>query len=313
MSEAARWDRIAEAGSPAVLRLLRFVLRRLGRRGLLALAWPASVFFALRRGGARRASQRYLERVAATPEGRAALGTAKPGLREVLRHFHEFSLVLCDRIVVWTGALDAMEFDHDGSERLFELARTGEGALLLGAHVGSLDLMGLVARRYGLKVNVIAFHRNAERINAFLESLGAKSVRLIELEPGSVQAAFEMRACIERGEFVVIMADRVPPGAPGRSEPVRFFGGDARFPIGPFLLAGVLGCPVYLAWCARTGDARYRTVLRPLAPAQRVRRPERAAWARELMGRYAERIEETCRHYPFQWFNFFDFWEEEAG
>jgi len=313
MSEAARWDRISEAGAPTVLRVLRFVLRHLGRRGMLVVVRLSSAFFALRRGEARRASRRYLERIAATPEGRTALGTARPGLRTVMRHFHEFSLVLYDRMVAWSDALDALEFEHDGSERLFELGRGGEGALLLGAHVGSLDLMSIIARRYGLKVNVVAFHRNAERINAFLESLGAKGVRLIALDPGSVQAAFEVRACIERGEFVAMMADRVPPGAAGRTAALRFLGREARFPLGPFMLAGVLGCPVYLAFCARTGDARYRTVLRPLAPAQRVRRAERAAWARELMGLYVARIEETCRRYPLQWFNFYDFWEEEAG
>jgi predicted LPLAT superfamily acyltransferase len=280
---------------------------------MLVIVWLTSLFFTLRRSEARRASRRYLERIAATPEGRAALGTGRPGLRAVLRHFHEFSRVLYDRMRVWSGALDTMDFDHDGSERLFELGRKGEGALLLGAHVGSLDMMSLISRRHGLKVNVVAFHRNAERINAFLESLGAKSVRLIQLDPGSVQAAFEIRACIERGEFVAMMADRVTPGAAGRSASVSFLGRDARFPLGPFLLAGVLGCPVYLAFCARTGDARYTTVLRPLAPAQRVRRAERAAWASELMGRYVARIEETCRRYPYQWFNFFDFWEEPSA
>jgi predicted LPLAT superfamily acyltransferase len=231
----------------------------------------------------------------------------------VLRHFREFALVLYDRMVVWSGALDAMEFEHDGSERIFELGRKGEGALLLGAHIGSLDMMGFIARRYDLKINVVAFQRNAERINAFLQSLGATNVRIIPLEPGSLVAAFAVRACIERGEFAVMMADRVTPGAAERSAPVEFLGREARFPLGPFLLAGVLGCPVYLAFCLHTGDARYTTVMRPLAAPGRVRRPAREAWARELLGRYVERIEETCRRHPYQWFNFFDFWEEESA
>ena len=312
MSGAARWEQMSEAGSQWTLEVMRWILRHLGRRTTLVIAALASGFFALRRAAARRASQRYLARIALTPEGRAALGARAPGLRAVLRHFYEFSLVVYDRMLAWSGALGALEFDHDGSDRLFTLARKREGALLLGAHIGSLDMMGFIARRYDIKVNVVAFHRNAQRINAFFESLGAKNVRMIQLDPGSVRAAFEIRSCIERGEFVAMMADRATPGSDERSAAVSFLGREARFPLGPFLLAGVLGCPVHLAFCVRTGDARYTTVLRPLAAAERVRRPEREAWAHELLLRYVARIEETCRRHPFQWFNFFDFWAEEA-
>jgi predicted LPLAT superfamily acyltransferase len=313
MSDEARWEQISEAGSPWSLAVMRWILQHLGRRAGIVVAALSSGFFVLRRGEARRASRRYLRRIAATREGRAALGAREPGLLAVWRHFHEFALVVYDRMLAWSGALGAMDFDHDGSDRVFTLARKGEGALLLGAHLGSLDMMGFIARRHDLKVNVVAFHRNAERINAFFESLGAKNVRMIALDPRSVAAAFEVRACIERGELVALMADRAVPGPAARSAAVRFLGRDAHFPLGPFLLAGVLGCPVYLAYCLRSGDARYTTVLRALAPAKRVPRREREAWARELLERYVARIEETCRLHPYQWFNFFDFWREEAA
>lgn len=312
MSEAARWDRMSEAGSRASLGIAGWIVRHLGRRATLAIARVTSAFFVLRRGAARRASGRYLARVAASPGGPDALGVAQPGVRAVHRHFTEFSRVLYDRMLAWSGGLDSLDFDHDGSDRIFGLARSGQGALLLGAHVGSLDLMGFITRRYALKMNVVVFHRNAERINAFLEALGAPSARMIQLEPGSVRAAFEVRSCLERGEFVAMMADRAMPGAAARSATTRFLGGDARFPLGPFLLAGVLGCPVYLALCLRSGDARYTTVMRELTAGERVPRRQREAWARELLARYAARVEEVCRRHPFQWFNFFDFWEDEA-
>jgi predicted LPLAT superfamily acyltransferase len=313
MSDAARWEQISEAGSQWTLDAMRWILRHLGRRLTLVVAGFTSAFFVLRRGEARRASWRYLERVAATPEGRAALGDSGSRLKFVLRHFYEFCLSIYDRMVVWSGALDSMEFEHDGSGELFELAAKGEGALLIGAHIGSLDMMGFVAREHELKVNVVAFQKNAERINAFFESLGAENVRMIQLEPGSVRAAFEVRACIERGESVSIMADRVPPGTAERSASVSFLGRPARFPLGPFLLAGVLGCPVYLALCVRTGDMSYTTVMRPIASATKVPRKDRDQWARELLARYVALIEAICQRYPFQWFNFFDFWQEESG
>jgi predicted LPLAT superfamily acyltransferase len=311
MSDAARWEQMSEAGSQWTLEAARWILRHLGRRLTLVIAALVSVFFALRRGTARRASRRYLGRVAATPEGRAALGGERVGLALVLRHFYEFSLGLYDRMLAWSGSLAAMDFEHDGSGELFDLAERNEGALLLGAHIGSLDMMGFVAREHRLKVNVVAFHGNAERINAFLESLGAENVRMIQLEPGSVQAALAVRACIERGEAVAMMADRVAPGRAAPSVRVDFLGRPAPFPLAPFLLAGVLGCPVYLALCVRTGDRRYTTIMRPLAAAAKVPRGEREKWARGLLTRYVALIESSCRRYPLQWFNFFDFWQED--
>ena len=175
-------------------------------------------------------------------------------------------------------------------------------------------MMGLIARRHDLKVNIVAFQQNAERINAFLRSLGGENLRMIQLDPGSVQPVLALRACIERGEFVAIMADRVAPGASeARTLRTAFLGREARFPVGPFRLASALGCPVNLAFCLRTGDARYTTVMRPLAPATRVPRPQRDAWMHALLARYAAEIEVTCRLHPYQWFNFFDFWGEGAA
>jgi predicted LPLAT superfamily acyltransferase len=313
VSEAARWERLSESGSRRSLEVARWIVRRLGRRMGVGAAALAGTYFMLRRGASRRASRRYLERVAAMPAGRAALGTVRPGPTKVLRHFYEISLSVLDRIVVWGGALDAMELTHDGSEEVFALADAGHGALILGAHIGNLDMLGFVARRHDLLVNVVAYYGNAERINAFLKSLGNEQVRVLERDPDSAQTALRIRACLERGEFVVVMADRVAPGGAERSELVRFLGDPARFPLTPFLLAATLGFPVSLSLCVRTGDARYAAVMRPIAASpQRTPRRERDQRARELLARYVSLLEEVCLRYPLQWFNFFDFWEDET-
>ena len=313
MSQAARWEHLSEAGSRTSLEVARWIVRRLGRRMGVGAAAIAGAYFMLRRGSSRRASRRYLERIAATPTGRAALGGEAPGRTMVLRHFYEISLSVLDRMVIWSGALDAMELDYDGAEDVLALADAGRGALILGAHVGNLDMLSFVAQRHDLVVNVVAYFGNAERINGFLQSLGNEQLRVIERNPDSAQTALTVRACLERGEFVVVMADRVAPGGAERSERVPFLGDPARLPLGPFLLAATLGFPVYLALCVRTGDARYTAVMRPIAAtAERTPRPERDRRARELLARYVSVLEDVCRRHPLQWFNFFDFWEDDS-
>jgi predicted LPLAT superfamily acyltransferase len=277
------------------------------------LLWGIAVYFSLFARDVRRASRQYLDHLWASPEGRVALGRS-PNFLTVVRHIQSFAVSLYDRMVVWGGALEDFEIEHDGSGEIFEFASRRRGALLLGAHLGSFELLWFLSRKYDLAINVVVFYENAERINAFFDALNPKiHMRAIGLDPTSVQAAFEIKACIDRGEIVVILADRPETREHSRSSLVTFLGAPASFPLGPFLLAGTLECPTLMALCVRTGDSRYRTVLRPLREAVHIPRQEREKRAQELLEQFVGNLESYCHLFPFEWFNFFEFWDETQG
>jgi predicted LPLAT superfamily acyltransferase len=303
----AGWTRIAELGSRRALRFAGWLVRRVGRRPMLALLWLPSLYFYLRSETARRGSRQYLARIYAA----TGVREGQPSRLDVLRHLHAFAINIYDRILLWSGQLALERVEHDGSAELFELTRQGRSALLLGAHLGCVDMLWSISRDYDLAINVVVFYRNAERINAFFESLapGAR-LRAIEIDPESVSAAFQIKTCLDRGEFVVLLADRLPPGAAARAAEASFLGAPAQFPFSPFLAATVLGCPVYYAACLRTSDLAYRTILRPLRPAGRFPRSEREKVAEELLRRYVAELEHDCAQQPLQWFNFYEFWPE---
>lgn len=307
----SHWSRIAERGSIGAMRAGAFVHRRFGRGPIQIVLWLSAIYFFVASSAVRRGSRQYLEHLWASPEGRKALAR-KPGSLAVVRHIHSYAVSLYDRFVVWGGELDRYQVEHDGSERIFELASQRRGALLLGAHLGSYELLWFLSKQHDLAINVVVYYQNAERVNAFFEALnpGVK-VRAIGLDPGSVNSAFQIKACIDRGEFVVILADRAPPGDRSREALVSFLGRRAGFPLSPFLLAGVLGCPVFLALCVRTGNTRYQTVLAPLREAEKIPRRERDKRARELVERYVGILESRCQQTPFEWFNFYRFWDEQ--
>jgi predicted LPLAT superfamily acyltransferase len=309
MSSGAAWATAAERGSVGALRAMAWLYRRFGRAFGIALMTPIAAYFLLRDGKARRASLEYLRRLYAWPEGRRAFAR-EPGWLESLRHFREFAIHIFDRLCVWTGGADQIAIQDDGSEHLFRLAKERRGAILLGAHLGSFDMLRGLSERQNLKVNVVMFSRHVAKITSFFERLhpGAR-LRVIQVEPGSVRSIFEIKACIDRGEFVGILGDRVGPGEVGRVATASFLGRPARFPLGPFLLAGVLGCPVLLTLCLRTGDARYRTVVTPFTQGRFAPRAEREKCARELLETYARSLEEACLRAPRQWFNFYEFWD----
>ena len=177
-------------------------------------------------------------------------------------------------------------------------------------------MLRTVASAHGLKVNVLMFGKHAERIQSFFEQLDPDShVRVLPFDPTSVRTAFEIRACLARGEFVGILADRLAPDGRERFALSRFLGRPAAFPLGPFLLATVLGCPLLVSVSVRTTDATYDLMTRPLDMAPKAPRRERDKRAQELLDAYVRVLEEYCYRKPHQWMNFYDFWTlpNEAG
>ena len=238
MSQVPAWQQLAEVGSIGALRAMNFLYRSFGRRFVVAVLYPIVVYFYLRHRRVRDASRAYLTALA------AAAGGPLPGRRDVFRHLFEFAVQLFDRMVSWGDSFDRMELEKSRSIALLELARTGRGGILVGAHLGSFDLLRLVADRYQVRVNVLMFTAHADRINAFFARLDPRSrVRVLPIDPDSVQTAFTVRRCVEQGEFVGILADRVPPGGRGRTEAVRFLGPRGGVPHGALRAGGAARLP----------------------------------------------------------------------
>jgi predicted LPLAT superfamily acyltransferase len=310
---AAAWSGIAERGSVGALRFIRWVYTTFGRRATIAFLTPVVAYFFATGRAVRRASLDYLRTLFAAPGGPAALGTP-PTLRHAYRHLHEFAEQCVDRMIVWSGDTELIAVDYQGTELLLELSQRRQGAILLGSHHGSSDLLRSVAERTGVTLNVLIFSANAERINDFFEKLHpGLRMRMIPFEPGKVRWVFDLKAAIDRGELVALMGDRLWESERDREVAVTFLGRRARFPLGPFLLQTVIGCPMILTGCVRTGPARYRASAMPFAPAGVVPRSDRRKCAEELAQRYAHALEQSCLRAPYQWFNFFDFWPEDGS
>lgn len=316
-----RWAAKAERGSGLALALLLRLVRGLGPRASRLVVHPVAAYFLLTDREARRASRAYFRRVAALPGGREALGHA-PGWRDSYLQLLEFCTSVYDRVCVWAGQDDHLTLAHRGALHFEHLPdasgergnRLGKsGAIIVGAHLGTFDMMRAICLDADVPVRPVVYGDNAETINRFFSGLNPDfQLDLIHIRPGAVNATFEIRRAVERGDFVVIMGDRVPvAGEAYRSVP--FLGGRARFPEGPFALAALIGCPLMFAAALRVGPFDYRVESLPIHPGGRVPRAEREKVVDEMIRRYAAALEAVCLRAPYQWFNFFEFWEEAPG
>lgn len=306
------WAAAGERGSVFGLWLTAQFYRIFGHRLSTYFIVPIVAYFFVTDRRGRRASRRYLERLHAFPGGSAALGHA-PTVADTFRHYREFGLATLDRLRFAVSGGDGIDIILRGREHFTELVRSGRGAILLGAHLGSFEAMRVLAARTGIVVNVLMNTRHAPRINALLRALSRDvDVRVFEPAPGTSDNVFRLKACLERGEFVAILGDRVGPSARARTVMVPCLGATAAFAAGPFLLAHALGCPIVLMIAVRRDDATYEIFAEQLADKVWLPRGERAQRLTELARRYAERLEAYCLVATYQWFNFFDFWADEA-
>ena len=80
-------------------------------------------------------------------------------------------------------------------------------------------------------------------------------------------------------------------------------------PVGPYVLASVLECPVHLLFCLRRPSG-YRVFFEPFCTQVRWQRSQRDAIIADLAQRFAARLEHYVLMEPLQWFNFYPFWRK---
>lgn len=299
---AAAWSQLPERGSLWGMRCVLFTLNVLGYRVASAMLVPIVAYFFLTGGRSRRASLNYLRRLHRHDPKQPPSSHWRS-----YQHHLQFAQLLLDRLLLWQGKLDQFHFETQGRELLE--SKTGKGAVLLGAHLGSFDALRALGHGLERRIHVVAFRAHAAQINRVQAELNPDAnVRVLELAPGDINGMLELKACIDRGDHVALLGDRLAPGSRERVCPVPFLGAEAAFPQTPWILAALLACPVRLVTAMQTGPRTYRARVEPLAEQITLPREDRESHVRPHIAAFARRLEELCCEHPLQWFNFYAFW-----
>jgi predicted LPLAT superfamily acyltransferase len=294
------WLNQRERGTLLLIRLTIRLATMFGRRAVRPLVVMIALWYRLFDRRAVRASRDWLRRV----HGR------EPGFWAIYRHIRTFAQVTLDRVFLVTGRTKAFTFSRTGHENLVAQLRTGRGAVLLGAHLGSFEAMRLGGVEDRITIQVLGHFANAKMVNALLTQLNPDhAATVIHLGDDPVGVMARVRARIEAGDFVALLGDRT--GLNDRTTTASFLGQEARFPSGPFLLASLLHCPVYLVFGIYREPNRYDLFCEPFAERLELPRQNRQGALQAAVQRYADRLAEHARNAPDNWFNFYDFWSPQ--
>jgi len=309
-SGAARsrhWSTIGEVTCAWGVWFLYFLHRIFGRTLFRIVIYPVVTYFWLTRPLARRSSMAFLTRVEQT----AGTFGGRPTWRHSLRHLFCFGDTLLDKLLAIGGRYRFDNVRYEGVEVLREQIARGQGGVIMTAHLGCLELCRAVAdRRDGMRLTVLVHTQHAEQFNQILSRLDPESgVQLYQIVDISPATALELSARVQAGEFVAIAGDRAPAHG-GRAVRVPFMGAPARFPIGPYVLASLMRCPLYALGCIRQRDG-YLLRFTELAREVKLRRPRREEALVELATAYAAWLQAIVLESPYDWFNFYDFWADD--
>lgn len=296
----AHWAGARERGSPVLFSIMVFLSLCLGRRVARGLLYGIAAYFFLFAPRARRCAREYLRRAL----------SREPTPGDVFRQVFTFAATLLDRLYLAKGRGGLLDITVEGEALLRSIVERGHGAFLLGAHLGSFEIMSAIGRRQpGLRVAMAMYEDTASKLRAFTGANSATAPEIIPL--GHLEAMLRIRDSLEAGSFVGMLADRTIGEAPAQR--VSFLGEPALFPSGPMRAAAALRRPVFFMSGLYRGGNRYHVVFREIADFSATARGAREAQVQQAVCRYVALLEEYCRSDPYNWFNFYDFWHEAAG
>jgi len=302
----SHWAATRERGAPLLLRLTAWMAARLGRRAVQPVVLLAVAYFYCFSPSARRSIARYHARLRAS-----GAGARLPARFAVFGQFLAFGNAILDKLQAWRGGIDCSDLIIRDDDDLHGQMGVGRGQILVGSHVGNIELCrALLERQGGATMNVLVHTRHAQAFNQLLRRAGASNLRLYQVTELDAGTMLDLNRRIDRGEWLAVAGDRIPVHGQ-RTVAVDFLGAQAQLPQGPWLLAGLLKCPANLLFCTRI-DGRYRLALERLTQRVDWRRGQRDLAIAALAQRYADRLAQECAMAPQQWFNFFPFWNDDA-
>jgi KDO2-lipid IV(A) lauroyltransferase len=295
---------IASATSHVWFPLSLFLARRLPRRLLRALARQTTTRFMQFRPKYQKALRSNLSVILGRPASSREVGRAAMELLDA--HFTAWVDFLHFATRPPAEAARLVE-SVVGYSRIVEGRERGNGVVLLTGHLGNWEVGGLMLAEMRQPIHVVLVPDIFPAVERARRALHTRAgIAEIRVDRSFAPTLAVLRALKANG-IVAMQGDR---DFNNTGIAVPFFGREAYFPRGPFLIAMATPAVVLPAFIVRTPDGRYRAIVEE--PLEIDREGDREAALRANVRRYVSILERYVAEHPEQWYCFYPFWEDPS-
>lgn len=300
------------------LRFMLLIYRIFGRSVLQIFIYPVVFFSVISSKKLRAASRQYLEQIY---QKKGQNNFKKPNIFSIFKHVFTFADSLVDRVESWSGNVNLDHLHIKTPEvfaKLIKHLEEKKGAVFISSHLGNIELFRAIGNLKNseiidreLKINVIVQSNYTAKFNKIMTLINKNSAtNLISATEIDVEQSIILNDKLQNGEILVISGDRTAQNNQDNNLSVNFLGKNADFPNGPIALANVMKVPTYFIFCLKAqGKGQfYELYFYEVDMKFETSRKEQKNNIPILIHEYVKTLENLCLQYPYQWFNFFNFW-----
>lgn len=228
--------------------------------------------------------------------------------KDIFLHFYHFAVVTYDRLNFTQNKFNNYELNisiNDENKSEINL----KGSIFITSHVGSFEIMrSLGLHKKETLISIVIDARHNQKIYDFLKRQSGEEFNIIDSSCfSSIGLVFEIVNKVNQGHTVGIMADRFQSHEAVKK--FRFLDAEAYFPSGIFTLVARQNIPIIAGFGLYTGKNKYEIKLHNIRQSSIDGQYDKKQLAEVLQKRYVHLLEKTVRKYPYNWFNFYDFWK----
>ena len=216
-------------------------------------------------------------------------------------HYYVFGQTLIDKTAMRVGLAGRFKYKFDNYPRFLDILNSGNGVIMIGAHIGCWEAGSTFFGEYGEKINIVMLDAEHQEIKKVLDGNSRQhdGHKTIPVGTDGLELMLRIKSALNKGEYICFNGDRYTDIK--HTAKMSFCKHSAYFPTGPFLTAVRCQVPVIFYYAVREKNRTYRFIFEE-ADTDSVHNADR------LLARYVGSIEKILEQYPHQWFNFYDFW-----
>lgn len=222
----------------------------------------------------------------------------------VYKSYFVFGQTLIDKVAISAGMRSSFTFDFDGIDILKQLLQEQKGGILISAHIGNFEIAETFFSEidFNCQIHIVTVDQEHSVIKEYLESISGKApgVHFIYVKE-DLSHIFEINEALSRNHLICLTGDRYFDHSKTVQE--QLLGEAAHFPAGTFQLASRLKAPVAFVYVMKEPGLHYHLYTRR---APEIRHRDAAA----VLKAYTESVSNMLQKYPYQWFNYFEFWKK---